>query len=372
MESQPQSNSIFWVEVEKIRPNPYQPRREFDEYKLADLSESIKQYGVLQPLVVTRYEIEKPDGGIAVGYELIAGERRLRASKLAGVAQVPVLIRNVEDNDRTKLELAIIENLQREDLNPIDRAIAFQRLVDEFNFKHIQVAKRVSKSREYISNTLRLLSLRDEIKQALLEGKISEGHARTLMMLNDRLAEQDTLFKEIMFKKLSVREAESIARKIAHDKVRKRTRDFSPEIMQMERNLTEKFGTRVQIEAREVGGKIMIEFDSDEDLRNILTLIDTQGEIIENVAEAMQQFGAAQQEATPEVHPEEPEHKEPLHNESHAEFHEPVEKPAEVIADFEVDMTEKAMEEPSPETPETESKKDGEDVDLYNIRNFSL
>jgi ParB family chromosome partitioning protein len=125
------NNSIFWIEIEKIVPNPYQPRREFDPHALKDLSESIRMYGLLQPLVVTRREIIKEDGGLAVQYELISGERRLRASKLAGLIQVPVIIRAGEEDARVKLELAIIENLQREDLNAVDRARSFQRLADE-------------------------------------------------------------------------------------------------------------------------------------------------------------------------------------------------------------------------------------------------
>jgi ParB family chromosome partitioning protein len=200
-------NAIFWIEVEKIKPNPFQPRKEFDEHKLRDLADSIKQYGILQPLVVTRREIEKPEGGLAVEYELIAGERRLRASKLAGLTQVPVLIRigeeGREEEDRMKLELAIIENLQREDLNPVDRAKAFQRLVDDFGFKHVQIAQKVGKSREYVSNTLRLLGLPEEMLTALSERRINEGHSRPLLMLNDRKEEQMTLFKEIIFKKLN-------------------------------------------------------------------------------------------------------------------------------------------------------------------------
>src|SRR3989344_4537287 len=125
-------DSIFWVEVDRIKPNPFQPRKTFDEAALASLAESIRQYGVLQPLTVTRKEIERPGEGIFVEYELIAGERRLRAAKLAGIAQVPVVIRTGEDSDRMKLELAIIENLQREDLNVVDRALAFERLTKEF------------------------------------------------------------------------------------------------------------------------------------------------------------------------------------------------------------------------------------------------
>lgn len=269
--SQFYNNAIFWVEVDKVKPNPFQPRKEFDEAKLQDLSRSIRQYGVLQPLVVTRKEVEKADGGIASEYELIAGERRLRASKLAGLTQVPVLIRAEEDTDMMKLELAIIENLQREDLNPIDRAKAFNRLVSEFGFKHTQVAEKVGKSREYVSNTIRLLGLPEEMQNALSEGKISEGHTRPLLMLIDRPQEQQTLFREIMLKRLTVRDTESIARRIAFDKVRKKEYLYAPEIMEMERELTEALGTRVAIETKENGGKLSIDFFSEDDLQVLFT-----------------------------------------------------------------------------------------------------
>lgn len=267
------SDSIFWIEVEKIQPNPFQPRREFDEARLKDLAESIRMYGVLQPLVVTRKEIIKEDGGLATIYELISGERRLRASRLAGVAQVPAIIRRGEDNDRLKLELAIIENLQREDLNPVDRARAFDRLANEFGFKHAQIAEKMGKSREYVTNSMRLLTLPEEILNALSMGKISEGHARPLMMLNDRPEEQLTLFREITLKKLTVREAEAIARRIAYDKVRKKERMFDPEIVELEEKLTEALGTRVQIERKDNGGKIHIDFFTNQDLRGILELL---------------------------------------------------------------------------------------------------
>ena len=168
-------DSVFWIEVDKIKPNPFQPRRDFDEARLKDLSESIRMYGILQPLTVTRKEFAKPDGGLGVEYELIAGERRLRASKLAGLQQVPALIRSGEQDDKVKLELAIIENLQREDINSVDRARAFKRLADEFNMKHAQIAEKVGKSREYVSNTLRILDLPDEILTALSEGKLSDA-----------------------------------------------------------------------------------------------------------------------------------------------------------------------------------------------------
>lgn len=267
------NNAIFWIEVDKIKPNPFQPRREFDESKLRDLSESIRQYGVLQPLVVTRKELSKPDGGIAVEYELIAGERRLRASKLAGILQVPVIIRAGADDDRVKLELAIIENLQREDLNPVDRATAFRRLADEFGFKHIEIAQKVGKSREYVSNSMRLLALPQEIIDAVTRGEITEGHTRPILMLSDRPEEQTTLFKEIIIKQLNVREAEGIARRIAYDKVRKKDRAIAPEIVEIEEELTEKLGTRVHIERKTIGGKITIDFFSSDDLQNLINLI---------------------------------------------------------------------------------------------------
>ena len=232
------SNSIFWIEVGKIRPNPYQPRKEFNPDRLQDLSDSIRQYGVLQPLVVTRHEVQKPDGGITVEYELIAGERRLRASKLAQISQVPVVIRTGEQDSKLKLELAIIENIQREDINAVDRAKAFFRFVDEFSFKHIEIAKKVGKSREYVSNTLRLLSLPDEILQAVSVGDITEGHTRPLLMLKDKPDEQLTLFKEIKLKKLTVRDTERIARRLAKDKIRKKSREYDPEILEMEENMS--------------------------------------------------------------------------------------------------------------------------------------
>jgi len=265
------ADSIFWVEVDRIKPNPFQPRKFFDEMALASLAESIRQYGVLQPLTVTRKELERPGEGIFVEYELIAGERRLRAAKLAGIAQVPVVIRNGEDDDRMKLELAIIENLQREDLNPVDRALAFQRLVEEFGLKHADVGKRVGKSREYVSNTLRILSLPEEMRAALTAGEISEGHTRPLLMLLDRPEEQKTLFTEIVTRKLTVRDSEQVARRIATEKTRKT--DLTPELLLLERELTEKLGTRVRIEKKDQGGKVLIDFFSVDDLAQIRSIL---------------------------------------------------------------------------------------------------
>ncbi len=272
------SNSIFWIDTDKIKPNPFQPRRDFDEARLQDLADSIKQYGVLQPLTVSRVEIEKEDVGIFTEYELIAGERRLRAAKIAGVSQVPVIIR-VGDTAMMKLELAIIENLQREDLNSVDRARAFARLSNEFKFTHAEIAKKMGRSREYVSNTLRILALPEEILTGLSEGKISEGHTRPLLMLADHPEEQIVLFKEILYKKITVREAEKLARKIAYDRVRKKEFIPDPEIVELEEEFQDKLGTRVHIERKESGGQIKIDFFSTEDLRYILDLINKSSEI---------------------------------------------------------------------------------------------
>ncbi len=259
------------MEVEKIVPNPFQPRREFDEQKLKELAESVQMYGILQPLTVTRNEIQREDGTFYTEYELIAGERRLRASKLAGLSQVPVIIREGEDSEQEKLELAIIENLQREDLNAVDRALAFKQLAETFGMSHTMVAKKVGRSREYVSNSIRLLALPDYMLNSLRNGDMAEGHARTLLMLNDRPEEQDVLFREILLKKLSVREVERIARKIATDKVRKKNpQDFDTELIEIEKKFTETLGTRVQIQKTDYGGRLTIDYFSMEDLEEML------------------------------------------------------------------------------------------------------
>ncbi|PIR83671.1 stage 0 sporulation protein J [Candidatus Kaiserbacteria bacterium CG10_big_fil_rev_8_21_14_0_10_51_14] len=326
MEEGYQGNSIFWVEVERIKPNPFQPRKIFDEASLISLAESIRQYGVLQPLTVTRKEIERPGEGIYVEYELIAGERRLRAAKIAGIAQVPVVIRTGEDSDRMKLELAIIENLQREDLNVVDRAVAFERLVKEFGLKHIEIGKRVGKSREYVSNTLRILLLPQDMRDALSAGEISEGHTRPLLMLMDRTAEQQTLFKEIIEKRLTVRDSEQVARRIAVEKSRKG--DLTPELLLFERELTEKLGTRVRIEKKQQGGKVMIDFFSVDDLAHI--------------REVLSRDRADHSVATPQ-------------------------QPQQQSIEIDPAMPETVEPETTP--PPTQAAKDD---DLYSLRNFSV
>lgn len=271
------SDAIFWIDVEKIKPNPYQPRKDFDPVALQDLSDSIRMYGLLQPLTVTRKEVMKEDGGLAVEYELISGERRLRASKLGGLVQVPAIIRAKEEDARTKLELAIIENIQREDLNVIDRARAFHQLVQEFGFKHAQVAEKMGKSREYVTNSMRLLNLPEHMLVALGEKRIMEGHTRPLLMLIDRPEEQEALFQDILLRKLNVRESEMIARRIAKERARKKEKDLNPEIIEFESQLNAALGTRVHIESKEQGGKIVIDYYDLVDLKKLLHKLQHEG-----------------------------------------------------------------------------------------------
>ncbi len=358
--SQLYSNSIFWIDIEKVKPNPFQPRREFDEARLRDLADSIRQYGILQPLTVSRIEIVKEDEGIVVEYELIAGERRLRASKIAGLTQVPAIIR-VGDDNMAKLELSIIENLQREDLNAVERARAFFRLVEEFKFTHTQIGVKMGKSREYVSNTLRLLALPQEMLDALSAGKISEGHTRPILMLSDRPDEQSVLFKEIMWKKLTVRDAEKIARKIAFDKVRKKEYIQDPEISEIEGKLQETLGTRVHIEKKENGGYITIDFFTNDDLRTILDIIKSKTEG-GNPNLMLEKF-LSQKEAEGKV----------------VEDKDLIQESMAGATLSQISNTDDIVEENKYEEDNLlddrtneEIKKAEEDVDLYNIKNFSL
>ncbi|MBI2097123.1 MAG: ParB/RepB/Spo0J family partition protein [Candidatus Sungbacteria bacterium] len=265
------NESIFWIERTRIQPNPYQPRREFDEASLKDLAESIRTHGMLQPILVSRVEVETPRG-MEVKYQLIAGERRLRAAGLAGMEQVPVIIKK-EPTDRMKLELALIENVQREDLNPIERAKAFRQLIDDFKLMQREVAERVGKSREMVANTLRLLSLPIDMQQAIADGKMTEGHARAVLMVGDNLELQRQIFNQIMSGKLTVRETENEARRLSGRTLTPRKRFGSPgdpETRDWQSKLQELLGTKVLVQKIGDRGKIVIEFYSDEELRAII------------------------------------------------------------------------------------------------------
>jgi len=370
-----ESNAIFWIDVDKIRPNPYQPRKDFDENRLKDLSDSIRQYGVLMPIVVTRQEHQKEDGGLMAVYELIAGERRWRASKMAGVPQVPAVIRASTHSDKEKLEMAIIENLQREDLNPMDRARAFEELHTQFSLSHQEIGKKVGKSREYVSNTIRLLRMPDDMQQALSEGKIAEGHTRPLLMLMDRPQEQQTLFREIMLKKMTVREAEKISRTIAFERRRKFV--ANPELEELEEKLTEKLGTRVHIEAKAVGGKVHIDYFSVQDVERLFDLIsksfNTQfkTQFDDELAAAPQplEVMAPAEVAEVPIAPQEEELTAPVLTEE-IKSPSPVE---EIIQAREPEEVREAPhEEELPPSSIDDRSKEEKDEDLYSVSNFTI
>jgi ParB family chromosome partitioning protein len=249
----PQTGSMT-VRTVLVDPNPHQPRTSFDEAPLAELAASIREYGILQPLLVTRGEKGR--------YQLIAGERRLRAAKLAGLDEVPVVLRTLDEQQ--KLELAIIENIQRENLNPIESALSYRRLIDEFSLSQEEAAKKVGKARSTVANALRLLSLSAEIKQGLIEGKITEGHARSILAIEDRES-QLRFFHSIVSEGLNVREAEMHVQ-AKSQKPRKYT---DPNIRAAEKRLSEAIGTKVKIRPKQ----IIIEYYNEEDLDRIFKII---------------------------------------------------------------------------------------------------
>jgi ParB family chromosome partitioning protein len=264
---------VFLIEVNKITPNPYQPRREFDEEELRNLASSIREFGILQPLVVTKI-VEELEGAITVRYQLIAGERRFRAASMIGLERVPAIIKNVA-LDKERLEMAIVENVQRANLNPIESARAYNRLADEFKLTQREIAQRIGKSRESIANTMRLLNLPTDIQDALSEGKIGESQARLLLTLDDP-GQQHMLFEEIIRGNLSVRE---VKHKIDYLKssIRESVAPLAPatlsvdaESMSIRQQLEDALGTPVQLEKAGQSGTIKIQFSSPEELYAIL------------------------------------------------------------------------------------------------------
>ena len=247
------------VDINLIHSNQYQPRKHFKEEALEELSNSIKEHGVLQPLVV----IKKDDGE----YELVAGERRLRASKMADLATVPVIVREADDLDR--LELALIENIQRQDLNPIEEAESYQKLNDEFGLTHAQIAKRMGKSRSAITNSLRLLDLPDYIKEAISEGRITEGHAKVLMGIKDETKRKE-VFEKILNEKLSISDTSQEARGTqVKSHIRKNNQD--PNLASVEDGLRSALGTKVSIRKRgKHGGQIVIDYYGEEELSDLI------------------------------------------------------------------------------------------------------
>lgn len=260
--------SVFNIETNKISPNPMQPRQEMDREGLQELADSIKEHGILQPLIVTK-TVRDLEKGQDVEYTLIAGHRRWAAARMLGLPHVPVIIR--DSTEQQKLELALVENLQRTDLNALDRAGAFKRLHDEFDLTHQEIAQKIGKSREAVTNTMRLLSLPREIQEGLRAGKISEGHARTIAGIKSPQT-QKALFDEIVQNNLNVRQIEQRAREVSVS-AHKRKIFHDPEIKKIAGELTGYFGSKVDIHRSGIGGKVVISFSDKEDLGKVVKKI---------------------------------------------------------------------------------------------------
>ncbi len=257
--------NLIYCGIEEIRPNPHQPRKHFDDAKLQELANSIKEKGILEPLLVRK---------IPEGYELIVGERRWRAAQKAGLKEVPVVVKEIDPT--SALELSLIENLQREDLNPIEEAEAYQRLIEEFHLSHEALSARLGKDRTTITNAIRLLKLPSEIKEHLLQNHLSPGHARAILSLEDQ-EKQKELCHLILRKGLSVRQTEALAKKWSGKPKKKPSEktqdDLKLQLASLQESLRRYLGTKVLIHSKGKKGRIEIEFYSHEDLERIVESI---------------------------------------------------------------------------------------------------
>lgn len=258
------NKDILKVKITLVEPNPNQPRKLFDEDALHELSESIKSFGVLQPLVVVKRD---------KFYEIIAGERRWRAAKLAGIKEIPVLVKQFDEEEI--IEVSLIENIQRENLNSIEEAIAYQRLIEEFNLKQDEIAEKVSKSRSTITNILRLLQLDKKVQSMVIDEMLSSGHARALISIKDSEL-QIEIATQIFDQKLSVRETEKLIKKLLVPRKESKSKKdpmFDPIIQSLQKNIEEILGTKVIIDAKKNKGKIEIEYFSNNELERIIELL---------------------------------------------------------------------------------------------------
>ena len=259
-ESALSQGDVQQIALNQIQPNPHQPRRDFAEDKLEEMAKSIRTHGVIQPLIVNSFSSD----GI---YTLIAGERRLQAARLAGLEKVPVVLR--EADDQQLVELALVENVQRADLSPLESAEAFLQLHEEFELSHREIATRVGKSRVAITNTIGLLDLSTEVKEALTSGEISEGHARALKTLDTAKAQSATL-RSILTRGLNVRQSEELVRKLKGQKSRTaKPTGPSPEIQALQDRLRGSLGTKVNLQHGAKGGRITLYYYSDEELDSL-------------------------------------------------------------------------------------------------------
>lgn len=251
------------VPVDQIAPNPYQPRRQFDEEALQELAASIRAHGILQPLILARAEPTSPKP-----YYIVAGERRWRAAQMAGLTHVPAIVKDA--THQQLVEWALVENVQRENLNPLEAAMAYKSLIEGFGLTQAEIAERVGKSRAAVANTLRLLNLIPEAQAALLEGKISEGHGRALLGLSDP-EQQRRALRQVLAQNLTVRETEKLVRRMLQGQQQARPaksaqRDLPPAWAQVEEELRQAFGTKVELRKGRRGGQIVIHFYSEEEL----------------------------------------------------------------------------------------------------------
>jgi ParB family chromosome partitioning protein len=260
-----EDSGVRELRINEIEPNSGQPRKHFNDEKLAQLAESIKQHGVVQPLIVQR------DGNT---YKIVAGERRWRASRLAGLQNIPVIIRDL--SNKQVMEIALIENLQREDLNPIEEAEAYERLMEEFGMTQEEISATVGKSRPAIANSVRLLSLQDKIKNMVISGEISSGHARTILSIEDREIQLKAV-DEVVKKELNVRETELLVKRLTTKKEGKKSKTADIEYLALEERFREIFGTKVKIINNKKAGKILIEYYSIDELDRIINIVENMG-----------------------------------------------------------------------------------------------
>ncbi len=277
MENPPIQGPVFLIEVDKISPNPQQPRRDFDETALRELAASIREFGILQPIIVSKIERES-DIGTEVSYQLIAGERRWRAAQMLGLERIPAIIRNV-NLERERLELAVIENVQRADLSPIEAARAYAKLQDEFRLTQREIASRLGKSRESIANTIRLLSLPSNIQEAIGKGQLSESQGRLLLTVDD-LKQQQMFFEDLLRNNMSVRELKSRIQTLRAQTSKEELPIAQPVLVDVETELLQKelesaLGTKVRVEKSGETGKLIIAFYSPEELRGIVAKLTT-------------------------------------------------------------------------------------------------
>ncbi|AWK50275.1 chromosome partitioning protein ParB [Clostridium beijerinckii] len=260
-----EENDNILISINKIKSDEEQPRKLFDSEKIAELAESIKTHGIIQPLILRKYMEDQ--------YIIVAGERRWRAAKMVGLKEIPAVI--MELSDRDILEISLIENIQRQDLNPIEEALAFRKLLNDFKITQEELSKRIGKSRVAIANTMRLINLDERVQQYIIESILTEGHGRVLLAISDK-QKQYELAQQVIDEKLSVRELERLIKKVneqEEDNINDNINELNPYYKEIKNQLQNYFGTKVNVSAKKNKGKIEIEYYSEEDLQRILDII---------------------------------------------------------------------------------------------------